>query len=176
MDAAWIRGNYRPIDCFQRLHRINGRLVQLDPFSYLQTKTEQRELVGTIDENACCHIKNLCGTYIRYKTGRKPDFVWRLHYLWYLQYLTGEAHRLPEVVDAMQSSDSGELDVCGFKVDFSKTHVTCSNVLADELSRMEVALHGFCRPEVKEYTDAFSTFLQKHGDNSSLEHFTKCRT
>ncbi len=173
MDVEWLRANHRPIDCFQRIARLDGRLIQLDPFSYLQTKTSERDLVKTLDGRACCHVGNLCGTYIRYKTGRKPDFVWRLHYLWYLESLSGYDDRLSEVMEAMQRATSGNLRLGPFETDFSRTHVGCANVLREKLEQMEKALFGGVRPEVHAYLDAFAEFLKRCGDRTPLHQDVK---
>lgn len=176
MDVQWIRNEHHPIEVFQRIKRFpDGRLVQLDPFSYLQTKTTQRALAATVDESDVCHVRNLCGTYIRYRTGRRPDFVWRLHYLWYLESLCGMDQRLGEVINAMSRAASGMLRVGDYETDFSHTHATCANVLRKELTRMEEALFGRCRPEVQEYLDGFESFLSRHGEHTPLDKFEKVR-
>jgi hypothetical protein len=161
IDVQWLRANHRPIECFHKVAKVSGRLVNLDPYSYLQTKVPKRDLVRTIDGSACCHVKNLCSTYLRFVTGRWAKIVWRLHYVWYLEYLCGTDANFLAAMKAMQQADGSKLVVRDYDVDFAGTDPTCANVLRDELTRMETFLHGHCRPEVTEYVDAFEEFLTR---------------
>lgn len=169
IDVEWLRRNHRPIECFHAVTRLRDRLINLDPYSYLQTRTPQRGLIGTLDGRACCHVKNLCSTWLRFRKGVRPSFVWRLHYLWYLEYVGGYEENLRQALDAMRSAASARLEVGDFGVDFFDVHPTCANVLRDELERMETFLFGACRPIVREFVDAFAGFLERFGDARPVE-------
>lgn len=168
VDVQWLRKTYRPVDCFHRVAKVNGRWINLDPYSWIQSQTRQRDLAGTIDGNSCCHVQNLCSTYLRFTTGRPAKIVWRLHYLWYLESLCGIRHNFEMAMEAMEGAGSPIIKVDGREIDFSTAHVTCANVLRTELGEVERALFGACRPEVARYIDTFEAFLGRVGDNSCL--------
>lgn len=161
MDVEWLRANYHPLDLFHKVEKVRGQWITLDPFSSIQLQTPARALVGTIDGTACCHVKNLCATYMRYRSGQKVRFAWKLHYMWYLEALNGD-DRLVEITKAMDDSDNGLLRLAdGFEDDFAGVDPTCANVLRDELSRMDAFLLGRVRPHVSAYVDSFQAFLTR---------------
>lgn len=175
MDARWLRNEHRPHEIFHRIATVRTtsgrREVNLDPYSWLQTREPRRALVGTIDESACAHVRNLCSTHLRFTTGRPAKVVWRLHYLWYLEWLAGgngvEARRMSQATERMNAASSAVLEVDGYRADFAGTDPTCANVLRDELARMEVFLTGSVRPEVREFVSAFAAFLQRHAGSAA---------
>lgn len=167
MDARWLRNEHRPHEIFHRIGRIGDREINMDPYSWLQSREPRRALVGTIDASACCHVRNLCSTHLRFTTGRPAKVVWRLHYLWYLEWLAGgsggEASRMLRATELMAAATRPVLAVDSYRADFTGTDRTCANVLRDELERMEVFLHGRVRPEVRAFVAAFDAFLERHG-------------
>ena len=159
MDVAWLRRTHRPIEIFHTVRRLGDRVISLDPFSESQLRPGvRRAIVSPCDPEGFCHVKNLCSSYLRFSTGRRVTIEWRLHYLWYLESLTG-ARQLADVIERMERSDTGQLEIDGRVVDFTGTHPTCANVLRSELSRMDAFLFGEIRPEVVQYIDAFRSFL-----------------
>lgn len=168
IDVQWLREQFRPIDCFHAICPINGRRVDVDAFSAIQSRTPQRGLAGTVGRDSYAHVTNLCSTFLRYSKGERVQMAWRLHYLWYLESLVSGEGRLESVIAAMRSASSAKLEVDGYAMDFASTCVTCSNVLRSDLVRMEEALHGACRPVVGRYIDVFAEFLGRFGDTRAL--------
>lgn len=169
IDVAWLRENWKPIHCFHRSARLDGREVNLDPYSWIQTKTPERALADGIDAGSCCHVRNLCSTFLRFVSGDPFKPVWRLHYLWYLEELSGEEGKIDAVTRAMDAANSSILTVDDRAINFADTRVTCANVLRDELERMEGALFGSVRGETTEFIDAFARFLAQFGDSERLD-------
>jgi len=162
VDVEWLRARHRPIHCFHRMTRHRGRLFNLDPYAWLQFRTPDRGLTG-VDPKAFCHVKNLCSTYLRFLKRAPLNVAWRLHYLWYLESLSGLDGRLAEVVAAMEHASSPVLEVDRLPADFTGVHASCANVLREELVAMERALFGAPRPEAVRYVDAFAGFLARFG-------------
>jgi len=160
MDVQWLRSNFSPIDIFHRVQLVGDRLINLDPFSSLELRTSRRGPINSLNGEACCHVKNLCSTFLRFSTGRPAKIVWRLHYLWYLEYISNEPSNFHAAIDAMERAESSILNVGNYIIDFAGTDPTCANVLRDELERMELVLHGQTRPKVMQYLEAFSKFLK----------------
>jgi hypothetical protein len=168
IDVQWLRGKYRPIDCFHAIEYIEGRRFDLDAFTHIESKTPERALVGSVTASDAAHVRNLCSTYLRFSKGQKFDVVWRLHLMWYLDFLCGRTNRLDQVVQVMAAASSGQIEIDGAVADFSDTHATCANVLRREVIPMERFLFGELRPEVARYAEAFERFLIKHGKSHSI--------
>lgn len=175
IDVTRLRREHSPTECFHTVAPVNGRLTSLDPYSWVQLQTPKRGLVETIDGTACCHVKNLCSTYLRFTTGRWARIAWRLHYVWYLETLDGKSANFAAALEAMKQARNSVLNVNDYEVDFAGTDPTCANVLRTELTRMEQALFGQARPEVLEYVNAFEAFLARHSDSGRNE-LLQCST
>ena len=168
IDVAWLRDRFHPIDCFHTVADINGQRFDLDAFTYIESNTPARELVGTVTEKDMAHVRNLCSTYLRFTKGELFDVVWRLHLMWYLESIDDQTGKLQQLTDLMNSADSPRLLVGNLTADFSSTHVTCANVLSEELLPMERFISGTPRTEVFDYIESFEKFLWRHGQKNSL--------
>jgi len=168
IDVVWLRQNYRPIDCFHAVENINGRRFDLDAFTYIQSTIPQRALVGTVTPEHMAHVRNLVSTYLRFSKGEKFDVVWRLHQMWYMESMCDRKDRLNEVIHLMNEATSSRLRVDSATAEFGETHVTCANVLRDQVLPMENFLFGGPRPEVLAYADAFERFLWRFGRSDTL--------
>lgn len=163
IDVAWLRANHRAIDCFHKWAHVGGRLVDLDAFSWIQSRTAERALADGVSEDSFVHVKNLCSTYLRVSQGQPAQVAWRLHSLWYLESLVGETGGLDALSARMDAAAGPALTVRAMTHDFSDVHVTCANVLEHEVERMEAALHGATRPEAARFVASTRRFLERHG-------------
>ena len=165
VDVAWVRNNHKPIDCYHGIEKVNGRWVDLDPFSPLQNRTPQRGIVESLSSESFSHVTNLCSTYLSYSSGTidKEDrqMDWRLHMLWYLLDLTDNNHPLDAVSDAMQQADTPFISIDGHSYDFSTEHHTCGNVVRDKIEPMENILFGQPRPQAVRYMDESVRFFDR---------------
>ena len=160
IDVEWLRANYSPVDCFHIFKKVNRRLIDLDAFTYIESITEEKGLADKFKHRKdFAHVMNLCSTYLRFSQGLKPNVVWRLHYLWYLEDLAGHAEKLNQVIKAMQSCKASILNLDDYTVDFTDVDVTCANVLRKEIFIMDKFIYGEVRPVVIEYVDCFEQFL-----------------
>jgi len=169
IDVPWIREKHHPIDCFHVESNVLGRSVEFDPFARLQVGLSERGLVEEINENEFAHVTNLVSTHLRFNKGEPVTVAWRLNYLWYLESLVANSSRMEQVTKKMIEANSPELEFESHVVDFSAVHYTCGNVLAKRVMLMEKFLFGKCRKEVKEYVNAFSTFLLKYGESAPVK-------
>jgi len=168
IDAAWLRKNYRPIDCFHAVENISGQRFDLDAFTFIQSTTPARALAGLVTSEDMAHVRNLVSTYLRFSKGEHFDVVWRLHQMWYMESICGREERLRDLVESMDNATSSRLHVDETVAEFAKTHVTCANVLRDQLLPMERFLYGQPRQEVLAYSDAFERFLWRFGRSDPI--------
>lgn len=168
IDVEWLRSQHRPIDCFHCVTSHAGRTFNLDPFARIQFQTRARGLTEGFDEASFCHVKNLCSTYLRLLKRAPLKVAWRLHYLWYLEHLSGNSDRLGDVIQAMQCSKDGILLVDQYSADFRNTHASCGNVLRRELQMMEQFLYGETFGNVQAYLDEFDRFICRFGEVSAI--------
>jgi len=168
VDVEWLRRTHRPIDCFHRVTEHGGKVYNLDPFAWIQFRTPERGLVPGADPSRFCHVKNLCSTYLRFLKRAPLNVAWRMHYLWYLESLSGVEGRLAQVERAMEEATGATLSVDRLPADFTGVHVTCANVLRDELMSMERAIFGAPRAEAIRYVDGFERFLRRVGSSEPI--------
>ncbi|MFQ5463052.1 MAG: hypothetical protein ACE5E5_10565 [Phycisphaerae bacterium] len=168
IDVAWLRANHRPADCFHAVAEINARRVDLDALSLIQSTTPRRSLAGAVGRHSYAHVRNLCSTYLLWSAHRPVRVAWRLHYLWYLEFLAGCEARFCEATTAMMELDSPMLTVGGRTTNYLGVHTTCASVLRRDLTRMETALFGKCRPEVTAYLEATESFFLRYGGTRPL--------
>jgi len=167
VDVQWLRRTRHPVDCFHAVARVNGRTVDLDSFSLIQSRTPERGLAEGLGRGSYAHVKNLCSTVLNLRKGRRVHVAWRLHYLWYLEALSDQPERLEEATQAMERSSDAHLTVNGSTHDFSGLHPTCANVLRNELTSMDRALFGQLRPQVARYLDAADAFFARAGGDAA---------
>jgi hypothetical protein len=168
VDVAWLREKFRPIDCFHTVENIAGRRFDLDAFTFIQSQTPERALVGVVTAKDMAHVRNLVSTFLRFSKGQRFDVVWRLHQMWYLDFLCGRSDRLDKLIGLMDNAVSAQLRVENLSADFSNTHVTCANVLREQVLPMEEFLFGHPRSEVLEYIRAFEYFLRRYGKSDTI--------
>lgn len=169
IDVEWIRREYRPIECFHDVMEVNGRRVDLDAFSAIQSRTPERELAPGAGAEAFVHVRNLVSTFLLFSEGRPARIAWRLHHLWYLENLARPPRDLGAISTAMEQATGPEIEVDGRRVSLAGVHHTCANVLEKELRRTEDFLFGGIRPEVRRYLDAFRAYLLRIRPESAPE-------
>ncbi len=165
IDSAWLRRTWKPIQCFHRLSTVHGKRTRLDPFSWIQFQTPERGLADCSGIDFC-HVKNLCSTYLRLVSGGPISIAWKLHYLWYLEFVGGETDRLETAEHLMRNARDRVVRVSGREIDFKSVQPEAFNVLDAEIRKMETFLHGSVRPPVESYLTLSRAFF---GGGGSLE-------
>jgi hypothetical protein len=170
IDADWLRQRFAPVSCFHAVAKVNGRLTSLDGLTHIETMTDRRRLCDPKTTDRFVHVTNLCSIYRRYRSGQHFAPAWRLHMLWYLQFIAGDDRPIRFATDAMRAADSARISFAGHSADFSRDHVTCANVLRKSVARMEYAMIGRIRPIVGDYLDASDAFWARFADHSQIIH------
>lgn len=161
MDAQWLRNECRPTDILHRQSRLDdGRLIRLDPFSWLQLTEPKRSAVDGLTPEDVCHVKNLCSSYLRLHDGKPVKVAWRLHYLAYLEDVSSSStERMEELTESMRQARGSTLTINSREIDFSDVHPTCANVLKRELFKLDEFLIGEIRDVVRDYVAASAVFF-----------------
>lgn len=176
VDVQRLRSRFRPIDCFHRYIVLRGKRISIDPFAWVQFKTPDRALTGRRPEETFCHIQNLCSTHLRWLKGGWTSIAWRLHCLWYLEYLAGRHDRLEEICAAMDAATVPEIVIDGRVASFRSVHVSCVEVLRADVTSMESLLHGSVRSEVAKFLDSTERFFDRTiADSQALPVDPSCR-
>ena len=68
MDAAYVRGRFRPFDLFNKFRLVDGRLVNFDTCLYPQWQSPRRA-VRSIDEAWLVHPSLLIGHFVELVSG-----------------------------------------------------------------------------------------------------------
>lgn len=165
MDAAWLRNDRRPGEILHRQERLDdGRLIRLDPFSWMQLSEPKRGGVEGMTPADVCHVKNLCSTYLRLQSRQPVHVAWRLHYLAYLEDVSaGTEERMRDTIAQMKAAPERIITMYGQEVDFTGVHWTCGNVLRREIFKLDEFLHGGVRPGVQEFADVSAEFMLRGG-------------
>lgn len=158
IDSEWLRRSWRPIQCFHRLSSVHGKRTRLDPFSWIQFQTPARDLADC-DGIDFCHVKNLCSTYLRLVSGGPISIAWKLHYLWYLEYVGGRSDRLEHAEELMANARDRIVTVAGRPIDFREVDPLAVTVLEQEVRKMETFLHGTVRDEVAVFLSRSRAFF-----------------
>lgn len=166
IDSEWLRRSWRPIQCFHRLSSVHGKRMRLDPFSWIQFRTPARDLAD-LDGIDFCHVKNLCSTYLRLVSGRPISIAWKLHYLWYLEYIGGADDRLTHAEDLMAAARDRVVTIAGRQIDFREVDPLAVTVLEQEVRKMETFLHGLIREPVATFLSRSRAFFFNHSEPKS---------
>ena len=169
IDADWLRNRFKPVHCFHAVAKVFDRWTSLDGLTHIETQTDLRALCDVFADDHAVHVTNLCSVYRRYRSGQDFDPVWRLHLLWYLQHLAGDDQPMRSATDAMTQAASPQLAFDSHRIDFSRSHHTCGNVVRDCIERMERALQGDVRQPVVDYLAASDAFWSKFGHRDADE-------
>ena len=169
IDADWLRENFKPVHCFHAVAKVFGRWTSLDGLTHIETHTDRRALCDVFLPDHAVHVTNLCSVYRRYRSGQDFDPVWRLHLLWYLQFVAGDAAPMQQATEAMRQTTSPTLSFDRNTIDFSQSHHTCGNVVRDCITRMEHALQGSVRDQVAAYLAASDAFWPRFGRRDDHE-------
>jgi hypothetical protein len=162
VDAHYLRERFRPIDLFNKLSLISGRVVDFDTLLYVQTKAS-RCAVRSIDESNLIHPSQVICNYTDFVAGR-ATFEGASHSLLvlaYFLYLGGESAMLSAVSAQLTKGNAKTIRLCDkdLYIDgISPAHWAWNE---KQIRRAEQALFGQCRSEILRF---LSGFISRAGD------------
>jgi hypothetical protein len=159
-DAAFVREHFRPIDLFNRMGSLAGRLVEFDTFLYAQSRAGRRGVLA-IDEEHMVHPSQMICQYVDHTAGRALPAAHNLFMLPYYEALGGDERALWSATTQLRGA--GTVEIYGRPVDASRMPCEHAAWLEKQAFRLETALYGGVRPHVRAYFEG----LRNRGERPS---------
>ena len=160
-DAVEVRRNHAPIDLFNHVTRFRGRRVDFDTFLHAQSL---RGSVSTlpIAEEDMVHPSQLICQFEDHRTGRRAvPSTNGLPLVPYFRYVGEEPGMLRSMTVQLEQRSGASVDFEGGPLDLSRLPPAHIRWLAKQAFRLEVALSGEVRPEVRRYFAALDAFVAR---------------
>ena len=167
-DVEYVRARFRPLDLFNQICVINGRSMDMDCFLWAQSQGGSRE-VAPVSEDDMVHPSQVITqyTYLLNKAGYVPPAYNNLPIIPYFYRLAG----FPQPMEDFRR----DLDVNGTSATLFGRHVDLSRItdahiawLEKQAFRLERAVEGNVRPEVRDYFRALRQFVERrHGQTNA---------
>jgi hypothetical protein len=154
-DAAFIRRRFRPVDLFNHVTMHRGRSVDFDTLLYAQSLDGRIALMDAAKQSMA-HPSQLICHFVAH-TGGRGHFPLEWNSLLLIPYyicLGGDNRALREMTQMLSDCRDGRVVFHGRPLNvggLSPAHVSWLDELA---SRVERAIHGGVRPEIRAYFDA----------------------
>lgn len=168
-DADFVRRTFRPIDLFNKVRRFGGRRVEFDTFLHAQSVAGRRA-VRPIDEERMVHPSQMICQYVDHVNGRPvPPGTNNVLMIPYFFYIGGDPAPLREAAAQLADGSRSRVRVFGREVDAAKLTPAHGRWYAKQAARVERALHGEVRPEVREYFDMIGARCGAHEEAATGE-------
>ena len=160
-DAAQVREHHVPLDLFNQVTRYRGRRVDFDTFLHAQST---RGSVATlpIAEEDMVHPSQLICQFEDHRTGRRAVPPKNgLPIVPYFRYVGDEPELLRSMTEQLEQRSGASVDFEARPLDLSRLPPAHIRWLAKQAFRLEVALSGEVRPEVRRYFSALDAFVAR---------------
>ena len=157
LDAAYVRGRFRPFDLFNKLRLVDGRLIDYDTMLHVQTQS--RCALRSIDEWQLVHPTQLICHYTDLAAGR-TQFRGKnsaLPILPYYYYLGGDSSLLDSIGTqlAAEGPPAERIRFLGYDLYIDGMMSETWAFLEKQIRRTEQVLYHRTRPEVESYLEGF---------------------
>jgi hypothetical protein len=154
LDAAFVRERFRPIHAFNHVTTHHGRTVDFDTFLYVQSRAGARSVLP-VDEEAMVHPSQMICQYVDHLNGRLPAIeANNLLLIPYFMYLSGEPGPFREVRRRLDGAGERRVNIFGKPADLSRLSPVHAAWLSKQAFRLERAIAGEVREEVRSYFGA----------------------
>lgn len=162
-DVERLRARCRPIDLFNLPARWKGRRIEFDTFLWPQARPDAPGLLRPIDPRDMVHPSQMiCQyTFVRGRDGYVPPANNNILMLPYFMELGGDGRTMRQQRAAIDRADGSLLECFGRPVDFAKFTPTHAAWLKEQGLRLDAAVHGEVRPQVRDYFDAVAGFAER---------------
>ncbi len=157
-DCEFLRNRFRPIDLFNRVTIRDGVTMDLDTLLYPQTLAEGKS-IRPLSEADWAHPGQIISqfTYLASGRGYIPPETNQLFYIPYFLYLGGVADALADFGGTLSRSDPRRVSFFGHDMDMRLMSIRHLKWVIKNILRMENAIAGGVRPEVRRYLEAIQS-------------------
>lgn len=163
LDAAFVRERFRPIEIFNYVSMFRGRSVDFDTFLYAQTR-HGRSSVAPVAEEDMVHPSQMICQFTDQQRGRLPAIETNnLLLIPYFIYAGGDPeplrrqHRI--LAAAMDGRGGRVVEYYGRPLDLSRLSMVHAQWLTKQAFRVERAVTGQVRDEVRVYFELIETMV-----------------
>ncbi len=165
LDAAYMRERFRPFDLLNKFRIHDGRLVNFDTLLNPQWLSPRRARAErAIDETWLVHPSLMIGNYIDLVSGRK-DFRGIDHtmpVLPYFLYLGGDGESMAAIGPQIAVPGAESVKAFGHEMGIDGILPGHWAWMEKQIRRLEQALYGDTRPEIKDYLRGFISRAGSH--------------
>lgn len=171
-DAQFIRNNCHPIECFNYVCKINGKMVDLDILHQCQIKTDKRSILPINFQEQWVHPSQVISqyTYLVQQNGWTPPRHNNLFFIPYFEYLGGAEDTLKDATNSLMSTQGTSVKLFGYSIDISNMDDVHMGWIRKEIERLEYDLFGETRQEVELYLQAIESHMVSHKEQSLTLH------
>jgi hypothetical protein len=153
-DAAFVRERFRPIDLFNHVTMHRGRTVDFDTFLHAQASGGRTEVLPVAEEDMVHPTQMICQfTELMHGRSLAPTRS-RLFFIPYLLHLADEGDGTMRDMTASLALNGAGVPFFGRTLNASVLEMAHVEWLAKQAGRLEAALHGGEREQVRAYFDA----------------------
>lgn len=166
LDAVYVRERFRPFDLFNKLHLVDGRLVDFDTMLYAQWTGPPRAACPIL-ETQLVHPSQLITQYTDLVAGRsnfrgKPNL---LPILLYFLYLGGDEAPLTAAGPLIAKKESDQIQAFGRSAFIDGTPPEGWAWMEKQIRRVEQICFNQTRPAIEDYLRGF---IWRSGDKRTV--------
>jgi len=154
LDAAYFRSRFRPIDAFNHVTDEGGRCVDWDTFLWAQKQGGQRSVLPIPEQDMVHPSQMICQFTQLLDAGVQPSRQSNLYMLPYFEYIGGLRAPMLNLTRHLRQAGDKKVPFYGVTLRTCGLSVEHAAWLRKQAYRLEQAVRGSVRPDVKAYFDA----------------------
>jgi hypothetical protein len=166
IDAQVIRDRFQPVEIFNRLGRLQNRLVEFDTFLYAQWRIGSTTILPVELPADLVHLGQVISQHTQVLNGRQKVAECVL-FAPYMLYVAGAGELMQATREAIRTGKWPMITYCGKTVDLSKLDRPLAEWMTQLAEQVERTLVGETRLEVRDYFKAIQNFAER--ERAALE-------
>ncbi len=161
IDIQAIRARFRPIEIFNRIGRLDDRLVEFDTFLYAEWKVGSTLMLPVEQPADLVHLGQVISQHVQVLNGRQKVAECLL-FIPYMMYVAGSGEAMRRTTGALEAGKWPMIEYFGKPVEMSRLDRELADWMALLAEQVERTLAGEVRPEAREYFSAIRNFADSH--------------
>jgi len=168
-DAQFVRQHFRPIDLFNHVCRHRGRRVEFDTFLYAQSQRGTTSITQVQSEEMVHPSQLICQvTELRREGEYTAPVVNNLPMLPYFFFLAGDEQALSHHQAVFDAASDTRVAFLGHTMNASRLTADHVDWLELQVERLERAIVGDVRPQVRDYFQSLRAFAQRNNTDTPI--------